>query len=64
LFVERSDQLDEPFAEILEELSNQYIIGYESKNVSRNGAWREVKVEIPGRGFTVRSRQGYRAPGS
>ena len=32
LFVERSDQLDEPFAEILEELSNQYIIGYESKN--------------------------------
>ena len=38
LFVERSDQLDEPFAEILEELSNQYIIGYESKNTARNGA--------------------------
>ncbi len=64
LFVERSDQLDQPFAEILEELSNQYIIGYESKNASRNGAWREVKLEIPGRGYNVRSRQGYRAPGS
>jgi len=64
LFVERSDQLDQPFAEILEELSNQYIIGYESKNASRNGAWRDVKLEIPGRGYNVRSRQGYRAPGS
>jgi Ca-activated chloride channel family protein len=64
LFVERSDQLDEPFAEILEELSNQYIIGYESKNTARNGAWREVKVEVPGTSYEVRSRQGYRAPGS
>jgi Ca-activated chloride channel family protein len=64
LFVERSDQLDEPFAEILEELSHQYMIGYESTNTNRNGSWREVKLEVPGTGYTVRSRQGYRAPGS
>jgi Ca-activated chloride channel homolog len=64
LFVERSDQLDEPFAEILEELSNQYILGYESSNLQRNGTWREVKVEVPGTGHAVRARQGYRAPGS
>jgi Ca-activated chloride channel family protein len=64
LFVERSDQLDQPFADILEELSNQYIIGYESKNTSRNGSWREVKLEVPGRNYNVRARQGYRAPGS
>jgi hypothetical protein len=64
LFVERSDQLDEPFAEILDELSNQYILGYESSNTQRNGSWREVKLEVPGTGYSVRSRQGYRAPGS
>ena len=64
LFVERSDQLDEPFADILEELSNQYIIGYESKNTARNGRWRELKLEIPGSNYSVRARQGYRAPGS
>ena len=58
LFVERSDQLDEPFAEILEELSNQYIIGYESTNAKRNGSWREVKLEIPGTRL-----QRARAPG-
>lgn len=64
LFVEKSEQLDQPFAEILEELSNQYILGYESTNTKRNGAWREVKLEVPGTAYTVRARQGYRAPGS
>lgn len=64
LFVDRSDQLDEPFAEILEELSNQYILGYESTDTRRDGSWREVKLEVPGTGHQVRSRQGYRAPGS
>ncbi|OFW47408.1 MAG: hypothetical protein A3J29_22450 [Acidobacteria bacterium RIFCSPLOWO2_12_FULL_67_14b] len=64
LFVERSDQLDEPFAEILDELSHQYVVGYESTNAKRNGSWREVKVEVPGTSYSVRARQGYRAPGS
>jgi Ca-activated chloride channel family protein len=64
LFVERSDQLDEPFAEILEELSHQYMLGYQSSNLKRDGGWREVKLEIPGTGYNVRARQGYRAPGS
>jgi Ca-activated chloride channel homolog len=64
LFVDRSDQLDGPFAEILEELSNQYILGYESTDTRRDGSWREVKLEVPGTGHQVRSRQGYRAPGS
>jgi Ca-activated chloride channel family protein len=62
LFVERSDQLDGPFAEILEELSNQYLIGYETTNPARDGAWREIKVELPKHGYSVRARQGYNAP--
>ncbi|MDP1570128.1 MAG: VWA domain-containing protein [Vicinamibacterales bacterium] len=64
LFVERTDRLDEPFAEIIEELSNQYLIGYESTNTARDGAWREVRVEVPGTSYTVRARQGYRGPTS
>lgn len=64
LFVDRSDQLDEPFAEILDELSNQYVISYESSNPKRDGAWREVKIDVPGKDYSVRARQGYRAPGS
>lgn len=64
IFVERSDQLDQPFTEILEELSNQYVVGYESSNPKRNGQWRAVKIELPGTSYAVRARQGYRAPGS
>ena len=58
LFVERSDQLDEPFAEILEELSNQYIIGYESNNPKRNGALARSEGRDPRRRL-----QRARAPG-
>jgi Ca-activated chloride channel family protein len=62
LFVERSDQLDGPFAEIVEELSNQYLIGYESTNPRRDGAWREIRIELPDHRYSVRARQGYSAP--
>ena len=52
----------DPFAEILEELANQYLIGYESTNPKRDGAWREIKLELPNHSYSVRARQGYRAP--
>jgi VWFA-related protein len=58
LFIERADQLDQPFGEILEELANQYLIGYES--TSKRDGWREIKVELPGQRYSVRARQGYR----
>ncbi|HUE89910.1 MAG TPA: VWA domain-containing protein [Vicinamibacterales bacterium] len=62
LFVERSDLLDGPFAEIVEELSNQYLIGYESTNTKRDGTWREIRIELPEHRYSVRARQGYNAP--
>jgi VWFA-related protein len=60
LFVEKSDKLERAFADILEELSNQYLIGYESTNTRRDGAWRQIRIELPGGGHDVRARQGYR----
>ena len=62
LFVDRADQLDEPFAEILDELSNQYLLGYESTNAKRDGTWREIKLDLPNHRYTVRARLGYNAP--
>lgn len=62
LFVERSDRLAEPFAAIIEELSNQYLLGYESTNPRRDGGWRSVELTIDGLDYDVRTRQGYRAP--
>jgi len=60
-FGESVDQLDAVFGEILEELSNQYLLGYVPKDLTRDGRWRALKVEVPGKDVRVRARQGYRA---
>ncbi len=59
-FFQEAEQLDGVFANILEELSNQYLLGYVPRNPRRDGAWRAVRVEVPDRGLRVRARQGYR----
>lgn len=62
LFAETPADLDEAFAELLNELTHQYLIGYESTNTARDGAWRKLAVEVPGTNFRIRARQGYYAP--
>jgi Ca-activated chloride channel family protein len=60
-FFEDLDGLDQVFANILEELSNQYLLGFISTDPSRDGSWRPLTVEIPGKNYRIRARQGYRA---
>jgi Ca-activated chloride channel family protein len=59
-FGDNVDKLDEAFGEIIKELSNQYLLGYVSKDGRRDGRWRAIKVELPGKSVRVRARQGYR----
>ena len=61
LFPDRSEELEAAFGEIVQDLSNQYLLGYQPQNQDRDGAWRriDVKVRVPGK-FNVRARQGYR----
>ncbi|HUR36145.1 MAG TPA: VWA domain-containing protein [Vicinamibacterales bacterium] len=54
------DQLHGAFEELLDELSNQYLLGYQPSNGVRDDTWREIKVEVDGHP-NVRARQGYRA---
>lgn len=60
-FADKADKLDRPFEEIVQELSNQYLLGYTSTNPAKDDAWRPIRVEVSGDGLHVRSRQGYRA---
>lgn len=60
LFTDSIDKLHGVFEEILLELSHQYLVGYQSTNHTRDGRWRELKVEVDGPG-RVRARSGYRA---
>jgi VWFA-related protein len=60
LFTENIDTLHDAFADLLDELSNQYLLGYVSTNMKRDDAWRRIKVDVDGH-HDVRARQGYRA---
>lgn len=55
----RQDELEQAFAEIAEELSNQYLLAYDPTNAERDGSWRTITVTVPG--YQVRARAGYRA---
>jgi VWFA-related protein len=57
---ESAEQLEGAFSELLEELSNQYLLGYPPTNLARDDSWREIRVEVAGHSG-VRARQGYRA---
>jgi VWFA-related protein len=59
-FFEDIAKLNDVFARILEELSNQYLLGYVSTNPAHDGTWRTIRVEAPGKDLRIRARQGYR----
>ncbi|MFL6231280.1 MAG: VWA domain-containing protein [Pyrinomonadaceae bacterium] len=53
-------ELRETFGEIVEELSNQYTVGYRPTNTARDGRWRSIEVSIARPEVTARTRKGYR----
>ena len=60
LFTDNIDQLHMAFSDLLEELSNQYLLGYESTNTKRDETFRKISLRVDGQS-RVRARQGYRA---
>ena len=64
LFADTPADLDDAFAELLSELTHQYLIGFESTNPAKDGAWRKLEVDVPGTSYRVRARQGYFGPKS
>ncbi len=58
------DDLRAAFKQIEEELRSQYVLAYEPSNAARDGSFREIKVDIPGRqDVKIFHRKGYYAPG-
>ncbi len=49
------------FGDVVAELSHQYVLSYSPTNDKRDGSWRALTVEMPGRDVRLRARQGYRA---
>jgi Ca-activated chloride channel family protein len=59
LFTDSVDELHAAFGDLLDELSNQYLLGYTSTNDRRDDVWRRIRVDVDGH-HDVRARQGYR----
>lgn len=56
------EALDEAFSDILDELSNQYTLGYRPSNTARDGRWRTIELKLSHPDVKARTRDGYRAP--
>ena len=63
LFTDSIDELHDAFGDLLDELSNQYLVGYPPSNSRRDDTWRRIKVDVDGY-HQVRARQGYLASSS
>jgi len=59
-FFEDIEGLDDIFGRIVDELSNQYLIGYARPDAAREGRWRKIRVDVADRDVKIRTRQGYR----
>ena len=53
------DELGGAFENLLEELSHQYLLGYQPSDSTRDGRWHEISLRVDGH-RNVRARQGYR----
>jgi len=61
-FPARIEDLNGVYAQIADELSSQYTVGYVSKNQRRDGALRRLVVRVSRPSLTARTRQSYYAP--
>jgi Ca-activated chloride channel family protein len=55
-------ELSNVYTRIADELRSQYVLGYLSSNVRRDGKWRTTAVRVRRPGLQARTRPGYYAP--
>jgi len=61
-FVTNVAQLPDIYRQISDELANQYVMGYQSKNQKRDGAWRTIALRVIQPGTVARTKSGYFGP--
>ena len=61
-FPTRIEDLAGVYGQIADELANQYVVGFVSKNTKRDGAWRKLTVRVDREATTARTRLGYFGP--
>jgi VWFA-related protein len=57
--VSRTSSIDDVYAQIDDELRNQYSIGYTPEGVNKGGKYHRLKLTVARKGLVVRTRDGY-----
>ena len=57
--IDRIEQIEGVFLEILRDLREQYVLGYYPSNRRNDGAWHKVRVRVARQGVNVRVAKGY-----
>lgn len=55
----RLEELEQALDDVLQELRQQYVVGYYPTDPRDNGTWRPVRVEVSAPGIDIRTRAGY-----
>jgi Ca-activated chloride channel family protein len=61
-FAQKIEDLKDVYAQIADELSSQYSMGYASKNPKRDGTFRRLVVQVSRPNTTARTKRGYYGP--
>lgn len=57
--VDRPESIESVFVQILQELREQYVLGYYPSEQKNDGSWHRVRVKVKRRGVEVRTHEGY-----
>ena len=52
-------QLDSAFRSVIQELRQQYVLGFHPSDRRHDGSWRPIRVRLPKHSYDVRARAGY-----
>jgi VWFA-related protein len=61
-FPTRIEDLAGVYGQIADELANQYVVGFVSKNAKRDGAWRKLTIRVDRERTAARTKLGYFGP--
>ncbi len=57
--IQRFEDAEIAFQQILTELRQQYVLGYYPKRTRHDGEWHPIRVEVDSSGIELRTREGY-----
>ena len=59
LKIRQLTEIDDAFRQVIDELRQQYVLGFQPRDARGRGNWRPLKVRVKGNEFAVRTRAGF-----